>query len=206
MANFFERIEPQTAIRLEQLSRLSFQARESRNAVLAIYGVESEDALLDRIREGLTGEHPAYEHYLAARILADTREVARAMIANGSTEPPSLPLHMELATAIAEDFPDGLAVAPEQTLDALVLRLANGIVLTVHYAAPDAYSLRWQHGDREAGIDTATVHPDLATAPNHFHDATGQVLADPLTDPRRAPTENLRALVHALLDGTLSEG
>lgn len=204
MANFFEGMDPHMALRLEQLSRLSYQAREFRNAVLAPYGVDDEAMLLAQIRERKVAEHPAYEHYLAARVLADTREAARAMIAGGLDVPESVPLHMELGALVEEEFSAELASPPEQKLDALVVRLANGVVLTVHYAAPDAYCLRWQRGDEEAGIDTAPAHPDLATSPNHLHDGQGRVLPDPLTDPRRAPAQNLRAVLRALLDGTLA--
>lgn len=203
MANFFEGMPPDTAIRLEQLSRLAFQAREYRNAILAPYGVADEAALLEHVREGKADEHPAWEHYLAARILTDTREAARAMIASRAEEPPSVPIHLQLAALVEEEFSASLAAAPEQTLDALVVRLAGDLVLTVHYASADAYSLRWRRGEREAGIDTAPVHSGLATRPNHFHAAGGEILADPLTNPSRAPAENLRTLIRALLDASL---
>jgi hypothetical protein len=80
MANFFENLEPDEAAEIELLSRLVYELRENRNAVLNLYGAEDEAALLQQIQTGTVDEHPAYEHYLAARVLADTRETVRAMV------------------------------------------------------------------------------------------------------------------------------
>lgn len=109
-------------------------------------------------------------------------------------------LHLELGEAIGHAFQDALAEAVEQRQDALVVRLKNGVTLEVRYAAADAYSLRWICGGVESGIDTAPLHPDLATFPNHFHDAAGRVAADPVTRPDAAPEDNLRRLIRVLLD------
>jgi hypothetical protein len=117
---------------------------------------------------------------------------------------PDMSLHLELGEAIGHAFQDALAEAVEQRQDALVVRLNNGVTLEVHYLAADAYSLRWTCGEIEFGIDTAPLHPDLATFPNHFHDATGRVVADPITRPDAVPEDNLCRLIRALLvDPTL---
>ncbi len=109
-------------------------------------------------------------------------------------------LHLELGELIQDHFADNLADAPEQKQDVLIVRLANGVTLDIRYAAPDAYSLRWTHADREAGIDTAPLHPDLATFPNHLHDADGTLRADPLTRTDATPEDNVRRLIRALID------
>ncbi|MCK9984287.1 MAG: hypothetical protein AzoDbin1_00759 [Azoarcus sp.] len=80
MANFFENVEPTDAEQLEQLSRLVFELRENRDAILKANGATDEIELLERIYTGAIPEHPSYEHYLSARILADTRETVRAML------------------------------------------------------------------------------------------------------------------------------
>lgn len=82
MADFYANIDPDDATELEQLSRLIYELRDNRDAVLASYGVRDEIALLERIYSGQIPEHPAYEHYLGARILADTRETVRAMLSD----------------------------------------------------------------------------------------------------------------------------
>lgn len=112
-------------------------------------------------------------------------------------------LHLELGAAIEAAFGSDLDGPVAYTQDALSLRLKNGVRLAVRYAAADAYSLRWTWGDAESAIDTAPLHPDLATFPNHLHDAQGRVLADPLTRPGAASQDNLRVLVRALLDDPL---
>jgi hypothetical protein len=81
MANFYENLDPDTAAEFQQLSQLIYELRENRHVVLKSFGAEDEAALLQRIQSGAVAEHPAYEHYLAARILADTRESVRAMVA-----------------------------------------------------------------------------------------------------------------------------
>lgn len=115
-------------------------------------------------------------------------------------------LHIELAEAIESALGPRLSGPIEQKQDALVVTLANGVTLTVRYASPDAYSLRWMWGEAELGIDTAPLHRALATFPNHFHDVDGNVKADPITRTDREPAENLVELVRALLVDPTLEG
>ena len=112
-------------------------------------------------------------------------------------------LHLELGAEIDAIFADDLDSPVEQTQDAMIVRLKNGVTLDVRYAAPDAYSLRWVYGDAESGIDTAPLHRDLATFPNHFHDAGGRIMADPVTRPDASPEDNLRSLIRTLLDNPM---
>jgi len=108
-------------------------------------------------------------------------------------------LHIELASAIESAFIDRLQAPVEHKQDALIVRLDNGVMLTVRYAAADAYSLRWVCGDVELGIDTAPLHRELATFPNHLHDATGRARVDPLTRSEDAPADNVARVIRALL-------
>jgi hypothetical protein len=109
-------------------------------------------------------------------------------------------IHLDLAATLSETFAAHLAAPVELKQDALIVALANGLTVTVRYAARDAYSLRWRRGDAECGIDTAPVHSALATFPNHFHDAAGRTLADPLTDPDAAPADNVTRLLRTLVE------
>lgn len=109
-------------------------------------------------------------------------------------------LHLELGAYIQSAFDDVLAGPPEHTQDALIVRLGNDIMLHIRYAAPDAYSLRWTRDGHEAGIDTAPLHPDLGTFPNHLHDTSGRAHPDPLTRTDATPEDNVSALIRALLD------
>jgi hypothetical protein len=80
MNNFFANVPLEGARELEQLSRLAFDLREDAARLLAPYGVDDAGALLERIRTGQVPEQPAYEHYLSARILAETRESVRGQL------------------------------------------------------------------------------------------------------------------------------
>jgi hypothetical protein len=86
MANLFENLEHDAATELELLSKLIYELRENHRAVLQPYGAADAAALLQQIQDGAVVEHPAYEHYLAARILADTRETARTVVAERLNE------------------------------------------------------------------------------------------------------------------------
>lgn len=86
VSNFFDEIALDGAQALEQLSRLAFDLREDRMRLLQQHGVDSEEALLERIRQGAVPEHPGYDHYLGARALAATREAVRGQLQSVMTE------------------------------------------------------------------------------------------------------------------------
>lgn len=112
-------------------------------------------------------------------------------------------LHLDLGSTIEVAFGDAIETPIEQKQDAMIIRLKNGVILNVRYAAADAYSLRWVYGDAESGIDTAPLHHDLATFPNHMHQAGGRIVADPITRPEAPPPENLQGLIRALLENPM---
>lgn len=205
MSDFFDNVEWQTAQRLESLARLSLELREAQKNVLGHYRVADAGELAARIVAGACTEHPAWEHLLALRVLAGTRESVRRMIAaQGRDDGEVPPLHLVLEAHVAQAHAADLDAPPSVTQDALMLQLKGGVTLVVHYASPEDYALRWYATGtdgvrREAGIDTAPVHPALATAPNHLHRADGSVVADPLTRPGAEPAANLHALIAALL-------
>jgi hypothetical protein len=80
MVDFFEGLDYEVAEEIQGLSRLTYELRENRKAILDGYGVADETALLDQIRAGSVAEHPGYEHYLAARALDATREAVRSAL------------------------------------------------------------------------------------------------------------------------------
>ena len=81
MVNFFRDLDYETATEVEALTRLIYELRQNRKALLDSCAVDDEVQLLERIRAGAVEEHPAYEQYLAARILAATCDDARALVA-----------------------------------------------------------------------------------------------------------------------------
>lgn len=80
MDPIFNDLPPDVAMQVQLASRVSYEAREHRRMVLAAAGVADEAALLEDIVAARVAEHPAYEHYVAARILAQTHAVARQAI------------------------------------------------------------------------------------------------------------------------------
>ena len=80
MDPIYSQLPPEGALEVQGLARLIYESREHRRAVLDAVGAGDEAELLARIRRGEIAEHPAYEHYLAARILADTQQAAREAI------------------------------------------------------------------------------------------------------------------------------
>jgi hypothetical protein len=77
MKSYFEGLDPNDAELIESLSRLTYLLRENRKSLLEQHAVEDEQVLLDKITAAEIAEHPAYEHYLSARILAATRNAIR---------------------------------------------------------------------------------------------------------------------------------
>jgi len=80
MSNYYDALPLNAAEQLEQLSRLAFELREDRRRLLSRHGADTEEALLERIRQGDVAEHPAYEQYLGARSLAAAREAVRSQL------------------------------------------------------------------------------------------------------------------------------
>jgi hypothetical protein len=81
MKNIFDGIAHDAALEMGKLTHLTYDLRENRKLVLAQYGVQDEAELLSAICAGTIPEHPGYEHYLAARILEETRAEARRILA-----------------------------------------------------------------------------------------------------------------------------
>ena len=81
MVDFFKDLDYETATEVEALTRLIHELRQNRNDLLASCAVPDDGILLERINAGELEEHPGYEQYLAVRILADTCETARQLVA-----------------------------------------------------------------------------------------------------------------------------
>lgn len=108
-------------------------------------------------------------------------------------------LHLQLKEQIEKHFAGHLGKDVVMLQDALRLSLINGVEAEIRYLDPAEYSLRWLWGDAEFRIDTAPLHPNLKTSPNHFHNMEGHVLDDPLTVHGADPWSNVRAVLDALI-------
>ena len=77
MTHFLEGISPEDADSVDRLTKLTYELRENRKRLLQAYGAIDETRIEEGIRNGSLEEHPAYEHYLSAKILEMARESIR---------------------------------------------------------------------------------------------------------------------------------
>lgn len=77
MTNFYEGLSAENAELVDRLTKLMFELREGRRALLQEYGVAEEAQIGKSIRNGILEEHPAYEDYLSARQLAKAQDAIR---------------------------------------------------------------------------------------------------------------------------------
>lgn len=189
-----------------------YALRESRKALLAQHAVDSEAALLARIAAGTVAPHPAYEHYLGALIIEQSRHHLRAQVAEqlGGSAPVDAgdaddSVHLLLKERIESDYADRLSTPVQQAHDALVVSFDTGLMVELRYFSADQYSIGWAWGDAELRIDTAPTHPSCATFPHHLHDDAAQLHADRLSVPGTPCWTNLKHLIDVLLVDPLLE-
>ena len=77
MAGFYDKLAAEDVAVLDRLSRLLIELRENRLSLLQRHGCGDEDELMAKIRSGTVSEHPAYEDYLGAKIITQTRAALR---------------------------------------------------------------------------------------------------------------------------------
>lgn len=114
-------------------------------------------------------------------------------------------MHLELKQLIDEHYASQLAGEVQLKQDALIVLFDTGLAVELRYVDTDEYSIQWVWGDAELRIDTAPLHKELATFPNHLHDAEGLLRADPVTVTGREPWRNLQALFDKLANDPLLE-
>ncbi|MBV8633860.1 MAG: hypothetical protein JO002_05170 [Burkholderiaceae bacterium] len=112
-------------------------------------------------------------------------------------------LHTELKEAIEKAFDGALAEPVTLFQDAMVVRLANKASIEIRVANADEYSMAWHWMGATLRIDTAPMHRELATFPNHLHDASGALKADPLTHPGLEPWKNVHAVISTVMEDPL---
>lgn len=114
-------------------------------------------------------------------------------------------LHLELKTQIEAHYAEQLDGEVQLKQDALLALFDSGLAVEFRYLNSDEYSIQWAWGDAELRIDTAPLHRELSTFPNHLHDADGNLRPDTLTTPGREPWDNVRQLMDGLLQDPLLE-
>lgn len=114
-------------------------------------------------------------------------------------------LHLELKQRIDEQYGSQLDGEVQLKQDALIVLFDTGLAVELRYVDPNEYSIQWSWGDAELRIDTAPLHDELTTFPNHLHDAEGRLRADPVTVAGLEPWRNLQALFDKLANDPLLE-
>jgi hypothetical protein len=168
-------------------ARSSYQLRESRKALLARHGVDDEAALLELIRRQSVAPHPAYEDYLSARLLEQTRQQIRAELAAHLEQrdaPAPVSLHLLLKEQLETHYRARLAEPVRLAPDALTLSFDGGLMLEVRYVSRDEYAIKWCWGACERRIDTAPLADWTPHAGGdcwtHFSGLLELLLEDPL--------------------------
>ncbi|MEO6352626.1 MAG: hypothetical protein ABIO19_12555 [Burkholderiaceae bacterium] len=184
-----ESIEAANAEDLQALyAKTAYLLRESRKEVLRQYAVDSEAALLEKIKNGKLSEHPAYEHYLSALILDQTRMQVRAEMMEQFGDAlivqaePVVCMHLIFKENLEEHYAERMVEPVRMAQDALTLSFDTGLMMEVRYFSNQEYSINWSWGDAELRMDTAPMHVSCATFPLHVHDENDVVRAGPMAD------------------------
>ncbi|MDQ9172230.1 hypothetical protein Q8A64_17600 [Oxalobacteraceae bacterium R-40] len=184
--------------------------REARKALLHRNDVTDEEQLLARIRRREVAEHPAYEQYLGARIIEQTRMQLRAdLLAQSKAESQSagtVAIHLAFQHLLEAHYGNRLAEPVRMAQDALLLSFDTGLMMEVRFYSTEEYCLRWSWGEAKLCIDTAPVHPGIHSAPAHLHCDDGSIVAWHMASATPDGCwENFSALLERLLKDPLLE-
>jgi len=83
--------------------------------------------------------------------------------------------------------------------NALIVNFDNGLIVDLRYLNRHEYFISWHSGDKHWQVDTAPLHKELRTFPNHMHDDKGAIVEDPLTHPGASAWDNMHCLLDAIL-------
>lgn len=196
-------IDPMNAEALQTLyAKTAYMLRESRKEVLRRYVVDSEAALLEKIKNGDVSEHPAYDHYLSALILDQTRMQLRSEMMEQFSDAPAVPdvcMHLIFKEKLEDHYAERMAEAVRLAQDAMTLSFDTGLMMELRYFSSEEYSINWSWGEAALRLDTAPMHVSCATFPVHVHDENGMVKAGPMADRSPDSWRNFSRLLDALL-------
>ena len=103
-------------------------------------------------------------------------------------------IHERLVEILNGELSSYLEGAPEFLYDGIKATTKTGIKLQIIYPGTDEYMFAWDKDALPYRIDTAPVHMELDTAPNHFH-VGDEVKNDELTSPKNSPEDNLKSVI-----------
>lgn len=191
-------------------AKTNYVLREARKAMLKQLEVADEAALLEKIKNKQVDEHPAYDHYLSALILEQTRLHVRAdmlaQLGGGAGEDGAVvSVHLILKEQLETHYAHRLSEPVRLAQDALMLSFDSGLLMEVRYFSTEEYMFSWSWGEAELRIDTAPTHPECQTFPHHLHGDDGTVRADSVTLPGTDCWTNFSRLLDVLLVNPLLE-
>lgn len=182
--------------------------RESRKEILRRYAVDNEAVLLEQIKSGEISEHPAYDYYLSALILEQTRAQMRGEMMeqfNGADAMPDVCMHLIFKEKLEQHYANRMTEPVRLAQDAMMLSFDTGLMMEVRHASNDAFSLIWNWDEAELRMDTAPVHMHGATYPSHVHDKDGVVRASPIACAGTDAWHNFSGMLDILLIDPLLE-
>lgn len=104
-------------------------------------------------------------------------------------------INEEFAIKIADDintaFKNILKTPAEVKSDGLLLEFNDDSQLELRYPSKKKYSFNFMRDEKSFIIDTAPVHSELETYPNHIHDFEGKLMKDNITDVNNDPIKNI---------------
>lgn len=98
---------------------------------------------------------------------------------------------VELLNGELASFIDG---EPNYLYDGVQAKLKSGQNLQIIYPNNEEYIFSWEQGGVARRIDTAPLHKELPTYPNHFHNGD-EVSGDAVTSIKNSPEENLKKVL-----------
>ena len=103
-------------------------------------------------------------------------------------------IHERLLEVLNGELSSHLEGEPEFLYDGIKANLKTGVKLQIIYPATDEYLFSWEKDGVTCRIDTAPLHKELKTSPNHFHSGD-EIKNDELTSLKKSPEENLKSVV-----------
>ncbi len=107
-------------------------------------------------------------------------------------------IHERLVDVLNGELSSHLEGEPEFLYDGIKANLKTGVKLQIIYPATDEYLFSWEKDGVTCRIDTAPLHKELKTSPNHFHSGD-EIKNDELTSLKKSPEDNLKSVVEFIL-------
>ena len=107
-------------------------------------------------------------------------------------------IHERLVDILTGDLSSHLEGEPEFLYDGIKANIKTGIKLQIIYPENNEYMFAWEKDTVQYRIDTAPLHKELKTSPNHFHSG-GEVKNDDLTGIKKSPEENLKSVIEFIV-------